>query len=76
MVFVFVQSLKLYCWSADNECPECSPLHLTDSVIAFPPLHLSSSARPVMLTELAEEDAESAGHQGGGSRDSGVSVSM
>ena len=31
--------------SVGNECPERSLLHLTDPVIAFPPLHLSSSAR-------------------------------
>lgn len=39
--------------SVGNECPERSLLHLTDPVIAFPPLHLSSSARPVMLAELS-----------------------
>ena len=46
--------------SVGNECPERSLLHLTDPVIAFPPLHLSSSARPVMLAELnwAEVDRE------------------
>lgn len=39
--------------SVDNECPERSLLHLTDPVIAFPPRHLSSSARPVTLAELS-----------------------
>lgn len=41
--------------------PALSLLHLADSVIAFPPLHLSSSARAVMLAELKRAEVDRLG---------------
>lgn len=47
--------------SVGNECPERSLLHLTDPVIAFPPQHLSSSARPVMIAGLKSAKVDTKG---------------